>query len=279
MRRSRNSGSYRVPMMDAGSVIRWRTRLGKSAMAGLASGLRGNDMNLRSRKAALSIVLGVVAPTVGASDAMAWDGKTYVLSVRDMEIVQDINTDDAWSPAADLVVRIARTDPEVRGDIQRLEDENDRLEARYQKVNYAYFHFLAASRKSPTSRVESLTDAQIRVRLRKYARKARTLSKEIKATKTQVASLRGLILGSSAKIETPGHVVDFGDRDVIRVYPDDEIEVSVWDDDVFNDDLYGRATVTLDRATLGHGSLDVSMPNIKFVRLKFRRDESATVPE
>ena len=66
--------------MDAGSVIRWRTRLGKSAMAGLASGLRGNDMNLRSRKAALSIVLGVVAPTVGASDAMAWDGKTYVLS-------------------------------------------------------------------------------------------------------------------------------------------------------------------------------------------------------
>ena len=91
--------------------------------------------------------------------------------------------------------------------------------------------------------------------------------------------LRGLILGSSAKIETPGHVVDFGDRDVIRVYPDDEIEVSVWDDDVFNDDLYGRATVTLDRATLGHGSLDVSMPNVKFVRLKFRRDESATVPE
>ena len=176
--------------MDAGSVIRWRTRLGKSAMAGLASGLRGNDMNLRSRKAALSIVLGVVAPTVGASDAMAWDGKTYVLSVRDMEIVQDINTDDAWSPAADLVVRIARTDPEVRGDIQRLEDENDRREARYQKVNYAYFHFLAASRKSPTSRVESLTDAQIRVRLRKYERKARTLSKEIKATKTQVASLR-----------------------------------------------------------------------------------------
>ena len=245
----------------------------------MASGLRGKDMNLRSRKAALSIVLGVVAPTVGASDAMAWDGKTYVLSVRDMEIVQDIDTDDTWSTAPDLVVRIARADPEVRGDIQRLEDENDGREARYQKVNYAYFHFLAESRKSATSRVEPLTDAQIRVRLRKYKKKARTLSKEIKATKTQVASLRGLILGSSAKIETPGHVVDFGDRDVIRVYPDDEIEVSVWDDDVFNDDLYGRATVTLDRATLGHGTLELSMPNIKFVRLRFRRDEGASVPE
>ena len=143
-------------------------------------------MNLRSRKAALSIVLGVVAPTVGASDAMAWDGKTYVLSVRDMEIVQDIDTDDTWSTAPDLVVRIARADPEVRGDIQRLEDENDRREARYQKVNYAYFHFLAESRKSATSRVEPLTDAQIRVRLRKYEKKARTLSKEPSAHRITV---------------------------------------------------------------------------------------------
>ena len=53
----------------------------------------------------------------------------------------------------------------------------------------------------------------------------------------------------------------------------------MWDDDVFNDDLYGRATVTLDRATLGHGTLELSMPNIKFVRLRFRRDEGASVPE
>ena len=47
-----------------------------------------------------------------------------------------------------------------------------------------------------------------------------------------------------------------------------------------DDDLYGRATVTLDRATLERGTLDVPIvPNIKFVRLKFRRDESTSVPE
>ena len=55
-------------------------------------------------------------------------------------------------------------------------------------------------------------------------------------------------------------------------YIDDEIKVSVWHDDFMNDDLYGRATVTLDHATLERGTLDVSMPNIKFVRLKFRQD-------
>ena len=64
--------------------------------------------------------------------------------------------------------------------------------------------------------------------------------------------------------------MDFGDREVIKVYPGDEITVSVWDDDVFRDDLYGRTTVILDRATMEGGTLDVSMPNVEFVRLGFR---------
>ena len=118
-----------------------------------------------------------------------------------------------------------------------------------------------------------LTERQLR-RLENYEEEARTLTEEIEAPERQVANLRRLIFGSSAKIETSSHIVDFGDRAVIKVYRDDKIKDSVWDDDVFNDDLYGRATVILDRATLEAGTLDVSMPNIKFVRLKFRRDES-----
>ena len=130
-------------------------------------------------------------------------------------------------------------------------------------------------RKSESERVQvpPLTERQLR-RLEDYEEEAGTLAEEIAATETQVASLRRLISGSSRKIETFSRLVDFGDRDVIKVYPGDKITVSVWDDDVFNDDLYGRATVILDRATLEAGTLDVSMPNITFVRLKFRRDES-----
>ena len=108
----------------------------------------------------------------------------------------------------------------------------------------------------------------------------RTLAEEIAATEKEVASLRRLLFGSSRKIETSRRLVDFGDRAVIKVHPNDKIKISVWDVDVFNDDLYGRATVTLDRATLERGTLDVSIvPNIKFVRLKFRRGESTSVPE
>ena len=288
------------------------------------------------------LVLGISSHAAAVTDAMAWDGETYVLSVRDMEILHDVNTDDRWSPAPDLVVRIARTDPEVSREIGRLEKANDRREARQRKAERARDELVDQREKSVARRVEPLTETQMerlkallaevgymcsksqrvcrdcpggaefdtcyacakcpelellqwrkseseRVqvpplterqlrRLEDYEEEAGTLAEEIAATGREVASLRRLISGSSRKIETSSRLVDFGDRDVIRVYPDDEIKVSVWDDDVFNDDLYGRATVTLDRATLERGTLDVSIvPNIKFVRLKFRRDESTSV--
>ena len=132
--------------------------------------------------------------------------------------------------------------------------------------------------RSESFTVPPLTERQLR-RLQDYEQEARTLAEEIAATERELANLRRLIFGSSRKIETSSRRVDFGGTDVIRIVPDDKIRVSVWDDDVFNDDLYGRAGVTLDRATLERGTLDVSMPNIKFVQLQFRRDESASVPE
>ena len=131
--------------------------------------------------------------------------------------------------------------------------------------------------RSESFTVPPLTERQLR-RLQDYEQEARTLAEEIAATERELANLRRLIFGSR-KIETSSRRVDFGGTDVIRIVPDDKIRVSVWDDDVFNDDLYGRAGVTLDRATLERGTLDVSMPNIKFVQLQFRRDESASVPE
>jgi len=104
------------------------------------------------------------------------------------------------------------------------------------------------------------------------------LAMEIGATDKEVMNLKRLIYGASRQIETDRLIVDFGDQDVIRAHPGDRITVSVWDNDVFNDDLYGRTTVTLDRETLERGTLDVSMPNIRFVRLRFRRDDMASTP-
>lgn len=64
--------------------------------------------NLRLTLVNGCLVLGIAGHGVCAGDAMAWDGETYVLSVGDMEILHDINTDDRWSAAPDLIVRIER---------------------------------------------------------------------------------------------------------------------------------------------------------------------------
>ena len=221
-----------------------------------------------------SLVLGAAALAAISSYVVAWDGETYVLSVRDMEIAQDMNTDDVWSRVPDLVVRISRTEPQVRSQIDRLEASKAVwLAQRREAVRVSELY-----RARLRQRV-SLTDGEIRRAVHKYKRKARALTREIVVASGQGENLQRSILGSSEKLRTWSRVVDFGGTDVIRVYPDDEIEVSVWDDDPFEDDLYGRATVMLDRATLERGSLDVSMPNIRFVRLKFRPDESVSDTE
>ncbi len=279
-----------------------------------------------------SLFRGAVA--YGASDAAALDGETYVLSVGRMEIAHDVDTDDSWSPAPDLVVCIARTDPEVRGRIQRLGVTKARLEARQRELKPARDRLRGQEEESARERVEPLTEAQTdrlgalvaevgplcsgsrgvcrecpgrwdfdtcyactrcpeldllqwrkneservavaplterqRRQLDDYEEEIRTLGEAIGAAEKEMTELRGLILGSSQEIETDRRSVDFGDRDAIRVHAGDEIDVSVWDNDLFNDDLYGRAALTLDGATLKRGTLDVSMPNIKSLRLHVR---------
>ena len=286
------------------------------------------------------LVVGMAAH--GADDTAVWDGETYVLSVGEMEILHDVNTDDTWSPAPDLVVRISRTDTEVSREIRRLEFANERREERRRKIKPARDELRKQREESARERVEPLTEEQAerlstllaevgdtcaksgtvcrscpggqdfqtceacakcpelellqwrkseseRVpvpplterqlrRLENYEEEARTLDKETEAADKEVANLKRLIYGATREIETDRLIVDFRDRDVIRVHPGDRISVSVWDNDVFSDDLYGRAAVTLDRETLEHGTLDVSMPNIRFVRLRFRRDEMVSMP-
>ncbi len=287
------------------------------------------------------LVLGMAAH--GAGETTAWDGETYVLSVGEMEILHDVNMDDTWSPAPDLVVRVSRYDPAVSREIHRLELANKGREERRRKVAPARDELRQQQRESARERVEPLTEQQAerlylllaevgdicgksrsvcrgcpegadfetchacakcpqlellqwrkseseRVpvppltegqlrRLENLEEEAMMLDGEIGTTKEEVANLKRLIHGASREIETDRLIVDFTGRDVIRVHPDDELTISVWDDDVFNDDLYGQTIVTLDRTTLEHGTLDVSMlPNIKFVRLRFRRDEMASMP-
>ena len=250
--------------------------------------------------------------------------ETYVLSVGEMEISNDVNTDDSWSPAPDLVVCVARTDPEVSLRIRQIEDAKAGREARQRELKPVRDRLREQQRMSAKERVEPLTETQTerlgtllaevgavcsgspgvcrecpgrwdfdtcnacakcpelellqwrkkesdripvppltepqRQELDSHEEEIRTLGEAIAAAEKEKRDLRGLIRGSSREIETDRRIVDFGERGVIRVYSDDKITVSVWDNDVFNDDLYGRAHLTLDRATLERGTIVMASP-------------------
>ncbi len=75
-----------------------------------ANAVTERSVTVRGSNACLLIVIwstligGCLASGVAASDAdetAAWDGETYVLSVGEMEILHEVNTDDTWSQARD----------------------------------------------------------------------------------------------------------------------------------------------------------------------------------
>ena len=239
------------------------------------------------------LAVGGVLPGADASDAVSQRAEPFVLSVRNMVLAHDVNTDDTMSPNPDLFVRIARTDPEVAGEIRRLEEVKDRLNSRYRDVKRRLDRLRTRQAESEVERetVEPLTGVQVErlttlllevgslcMSSRKPCRgcpekldfdtcyacakcpelqllqwkkdqselvatapltedelrllnrleeEASRLDSEVAAKDQAATRLRRLIRGSSATVETPSRRVDFGDREVIKVYPGDEITVSV----------------------------------------------------
>lgn len=95
------------------------------------------------------------------------------------------------------------------------------------------------------------------------------LSKGIARAAGERRRLFSSITGQTGSVETNLKTVHFGHRKLLTVFPGDILEVAVYDDDVSDDDLYGKTTVVLHRRTLEAGELKLRMPNIRHVHLRF----------
>ncbi len=95
------------------------------------------------------------------------------------------------------------------------------------------------------------------------------LKNTISDTQKELRRLYAAITGRTPSVETNMKVVNFGNRKLLTVFPGDILEISVWDDDIGDDDLYGKTVVALDRQMLDAGELRVSMPNVQHVQLLF----------
>ena len=87
----------------------------------------------------------------------------------------------------------------------------------------------------------------------------------------EVAELNRLIIGRTNPLHPSNRRVNFAFSHVLDVYPNDTIEISVWDDDVSHDDLYGKTRVRLTSNILDSGSLDVRIPTVESLQIRFTR--------
>ena len=117
---------------------------------------------------------------------------------------------------------------------------------------------------------EPLTEEEAR-RLDSLERQTAELDEAISAASSERERLLETITGYTCAVETNLKVVNFGhERELLKVFPDDVLEVAVLDDDVSEDDLYGQTLILAKCEILTAGELETRMPNVRHVRLRFR---------
>ena len=93
----------------------------------------------------------------------------------------------------------------------------------------------------------------------------------ISSADTEHDRLVATITGYTSSVETKMREISYGYRKkLLTVFPGDALEVAVLDDDVSGDDLYGKTTIILNRRMLEGGDMELLMPNVRHVRLRFQ---------
>ena len=105
-------------------------------------------------------------------------------------------------------------------------------------------------------------------RLRALKEASTRISKRKKETNREVQRLRDEITGKTHTITTPGFTLDFGFQAIQEVFPGDEIWMSVFDDDIGEDDLYGSTVLHIGQEMLEGRDVTVAMPNVRSLVLR-----------
>ena len=88
-------------------------------------------------------------------------------------------------------------------------------------------------------------------------------------TNRAIRQLRNRIIGKTHTVTTPGLIIDYGFRSVLEVFLNDEVWVSVYDADIFQDDLYGSTTFHVRESMLKGDDVELSAPNVSSIVVRF----------
>ncbi len=107
-------------------------------------------------------------------------------------------------------------------------------------------------------------------RLRELEALVERLAKDMGDTRSTASRLRKKITAKTHTVTTPGLRLDYGFRSILEVFPGDELWVSVYDEDVCEDDLYGSTVFRVPKGPMTQREVELSMPNVRSVILRLR---------
>ncbi len=105
-------------------------------------------------------------------------------------------------------------------------------------------------------------------RLRDLKETSARTSKGKRAANREAQRLRDRITGKTNTITTPGFTLDFGVQAIQEVFPENELWIAVYDDDLNEDDLYGSTALRIGSELLHGGDVTIAMPNVRSLVLR-----------
>ncbi len=110
-------------------------------------------------------------------------------------------------------------------------------------------------------------------RLKELEKWIKELANELRETHGTVRRLRESITGKTHTVTTPGFVLDYGTRPILEISAGDELWISVYDEDVGADDLYGSTVYRVPKTPLtelAKQEVELVMPNVRLMVLKLK---------
>ena len=126
-------------------------------------------------------------------------------------------------------------------------------------------HFLSKKKEASELVPGPALDSEEQHRMRQLQETRENISMEMSDTNRAIRQLRNRIIGKTHTVTTPGLIIDYGFRSVLEVFLNDEVWVSVYDADIFQDDLYGSTTFHVRESMLKGDDVELSAPNVSSI--------------
>ena len=214
-----------------------------------------------------ALLLGLVLANTGSGDDE--DGQAYQFSAG--LVVLESETPGDGMGKSEYYISISRRDSLVEKELQMVSVEVRNVKEDIRK-------FAKQVRDQERLDDEKLTEKERKERealLASLSVQTEQLQAQVKALEGRRQELRKLLSGSTNTVSVRGVRFHFADvRIPVTVYEGDEVKVVLYESDAFDNDIFARKTIVLDKELLEKGQLELSSGWAESIELNLVRAEA-----